>query len=324
MRRREFVALIASASVARPLAALAQQAGRTYRLGCLLPLPRDAPVNIAFFDALRHRGFIEGQNLTVKYHAYGLQVDLISQYAVELVNARVDVIITSGDEAIRAAQQATKTIPILAIASDMLGSGLVNSLAQPNGNTTGVSTLAPDFDRRRQDILIEAVPGLRRIAALVDPTNTTLAKQDTLRAAASALNIELSFHKIAESDEIASGIDVAERSGAAALNVLSSPLFYTKRQLILERVAALHLPAIYEWPESAEEGGFIAFGPRISALFLQAMPRQLVQLFRGTKVSGIPVEQAIRIELVINLKTANALGVTVPPRLLAQATTVIE
>ena len=324
MRRREFIALIASASVAYPLAALAQQAGRTYRLGCLLPLPRDTPVNTAFFDELRRRGFVEGQNLTVEYRVYGLHVDLISQYAVELVKARVDVIITCGDQAIRAAQQATKTIPILAITSDMLGSGLVNSLAQPNGNTTGVSMLAPDFDRRRQDILIEAVPGLRRMAALVDPTNATLAKLDALRAAASALNIELSFHTIAKGEEIASGIEMAQTSGGTALNVLSSPLFYTNRQLIVDRVAALRLPAIYEWPETAEEGGFAAFGPRISQLFLQVIPRQLVQLFRGTKVSGIPVEQPIRIELVINLKTADALGLTVPPKLLAKATTVIE
>jgi len=200
----------------------------------------------------------------------------------------------------------------------------VNSLAQPNGNTTGVSMLAPDFDRRRQDILIEAVPGLRRMAALVDPTNTTLAKVDALRAAASALNIELSFHTIAKGEEIVSGIDMAQTSGGTALNVLSSPLFYTNRQLIVDRVAALRLPAIYEWPETAEEGGFAAFGPRISQLFLQVIPRQLVQLFRGTKVSGIPVEQPIRIELVINLKTADALGLTVPPKLLAKATTVIE
>jgi putative ABC transport system substrate-binding protein len=206
----------------------------------------------------------------------------------------------------------------------MLGSALVNSLAQPNGNTTGVSTLAPDFDRRRQDILIEAVPGLRRIAALVDLTNITLARQEALKAAARARNIELSFQMVAEEEQIAAGIDVAQTSGAAALHVLSSPLFYTNRQLIVERVAALRLPAIYEWPEAAEEGGFVAFGPRISALFLQVMPRQLLQLYRGTKISGIPVEQAIKIELVINLKTANALGVAVPPRLLAQATTLIE
>ena len=301
---------------------MAQQ--RTYRLGCLLALPRDAPENIAFFEELRRRGFIEGQNLTVEYRAYGLHLDLISQYAAELVNARVDVIIARGDDAIRAAQQATKTIPILAITGDMLGSGLVNSLARPNGNTTGVSILAPELDGKRQDILIEAVPGLRRMAALVDVNNTTVAKLDALQEAARARNIELSIHRIARGEEIAAAIDRAQASGATALNVLSSPLFYANRQLIMERVAALRLPAIYEWPEAAEEGGFAAYGPRLSQLFLEVMPRQLVQLFRGTKVADIPVEQATKFELVINLKTAKALGLTVPPKLLAEATKVID
>ena len=172
MRRREFIALM-GASVTWPFAAMAQQAGRTYRLGCLLPSPRDAPSNVAFFDELRRRGFIEGQNLTVEYRAYGQHVDLISQYAAELVKARVDVIVAAGDEAIRAVQQATKTIPIVAIADDMLGSGLVNSLARPDGNTTGVSILAAELDGKRQDILIEAVPGLRLMAVLADVHYTT-------------------------------------------------------------------------------------------------------------------------------------------------------
>jgi hypothetical protein len=124
-----------------------QQAGRTYRLGCLLPLTRDAPINAAFLEELRRRGFIEGQNFTVEYRAYGLHPDLISQYAAELVKARVDVIVTAGvDEAIRAAQQATKTIPIVAMSDDMIGSGLVGSMARPNGNTTGVSILAATLD----------------------------------------------------------------------------------------------------------------------------------------------------------------------------------
>ena len=153
----------------------AQQVGRTYRLGCLLPLPRDAPINVAFFEELRRRGFIEGQNLTVEYRAYGLHLDLISEYAAELVKARVDVITTAGtDEAIRAAQQATKTIPILAMSDDMVGSGLVGSMARPNGNTTGVSILAATLDGKRQEILIEAVPGLRRMAFLVDANTNGL------------------------------------------------------------------------------------------------------------------------------------------------------
>ena len=171
MRRRKFIALIGGAA-AWPFAARAQQAGRTYRLGCLLPAPPDEPVNVAFFDGLRRRGFIEGQNLTVEYRAFGQHVDLIPQYAAELVKARVDVIVASGDETVRAIQQATKTIPIVAIVGDMLGSGLVTSLARPDGNTTGVSILARELDGKRQDILIEAVPGLRLMAVLIDVNYT--------------------------------------------------------------------------------------------------------------------------------------------------------
>jgi putative tryptophan/tyrosine transport system substrate-binding protein len=325
MRRRDFITLVGGAAAAWPLAARALEAGRTYRLGCLLPLPRDAPINIAFFDELRRRGFIEGQNLTVEYRAYGLHVDLISEYAAELVKARVDVIVTAGDVAtIRAAQQATKTIPILAMTDDMIGSGLVNSMARPNGNTTGVNILAIELDGKRQEILIEAVPGLRRMAFFADANFTTVAKLDALQEAARAHNIELSIHRIAKGEEITAAIDAAKALGAEGLNFSASPLFFTYRQLIMDRVAALRLPAIYEWPETAEEGGFAAYGPRLSQLFLEVMTQQLVKLFRGIKVADIPVEQPAKFELVINLKTANALGLTVSPTLLARTDKVIE
>jgi putative ABC transport system substrate-binding protein len=303
---------------------MAQQVGRTYRLGCLLPLTRDAPTNVAFFDELRRLGFIEGQNLTVEYRAYGLHFDLLSQYAAELVKTRVDVITAGGEEAVRALQEATKTIPIVAIVSDLAGSGLVNSLARPNGNTTGVNILAFDADGKRQEILIEAVPGLRRMAVLADGHYTTVAKLDALNEAARANNVELSVYRVTRGEEIAAAIDMARASGGTALNILASPLFYTNRRLIMDRVAALRLPTIYEFPETAEEGGFAAYGPRVNHLFAAVVPRQIVELFRGTKVADIPVQQPTRFELVINLKTANAQGVAVPPTLLVRADKVIE
>jgi putative tryptophan/tyrosine transport system substrate-binding protein len=184
MRRRKFITLLGGAA-ASPFAAMAQEPGWTYHMGCLLPNPPNEYV--AFFDGLRRRGFIEGQNLTVEYRAYGQHVDLIPQYAAELVKARVDVIAGSGDEAVRAIQQATKTIPIVGIVTDMLGSGLVTSLARPDGNTTGVSMLGVETDGKRLDILIEAVPGLRRMAVLID-VNFTIktAKLDALQKAARA------------------------------------------------------------------------------------------------------------------------------------------
>jgi putative ABC transport system substrate-binding protein len=323
MRRREFVAL-AGASVAWPFAATAQEPGRTFRLGCLLLVPRDAPIAVAFFDQLRRGGFVEGRNLAVEWRAYWQHLDLIPQYAAELVNALVDVIIVAGDEAIRAVQQATKTIPTVAITDDLLGSELVNSMARPDGNTTGISILARELDGKRQDILIEALPGLRRMAFLIDVNVTSAEDLDALQKAARAHNIEFSIHRVAKGEEIAAAIDNAQASGAKALNVVSSPLFYGQRQLIIERCAVARLPTILLFPEDAEEGGFAGYGPRNSHVFVELTTQQVIKLFRGTKVIDIPVEQPTKFELVINLKTAKAMGVTVPEALLVRADKVIE
>jgi putative ABC transport system substrate-binding protein len=323
MRRREFIAVM-GASVAWPLAAMAQEAGRTYRLGCLYSVPRDNPVYVAFVDELRRRRFIEGQNLTIEYRVYGQHVDLLPQYATELVDARVDVIATAGEEAVRAVQKSTKTIPIVAIVGDMFGSGLVTSLGRPEGNTTGVSILAFEAEGKRQDILIEAVPGLRRMAVLTDVNYTKYVKLEALQEAARARNIEFSIQRVTKGEEIPAAIDSAQASGATALNIVSSPLFHAYRHLIMERAAAAHLPTVYEFPETAEEGGFAAYGPRISQLFLEVMSQQIIKLFRGSKVGEVPVEQATKFELVINLKTAKAMDVTVPESLLVRADKVIE
>jgi putative ABC transport system substrate-binding protein len=205
---------------------------------------------------------------------------------------------------------------------DMLKKGYVKSIARPDGNTTGVNFLSLETDGKRQDILIEAVPGLRRMAALADVNSEP--ELDAMQAAARAHNVELSIYHIAKGEEIASAIDSAHASGATAINVLSSLLFYTHRQLIIDRVAALHLPTIYEFPETAEEGGFAAYGPPINQLWREVTTRQIVQLFRGTKVADIPIEHPTKFELWINLKTAKAMGVTVPEGLLVRADKVIE
>jgi putative ABC transport system substrate-binding protein len=161
------------------------------------------------------------------------------------------------------------------------------------------------------------------MAALAD-ANTAGAKLDALQKAARARNIELSIYRVARGEEIATAIDLAKTSGAAALNALASPMLWANRELIMGRVAALRLPTMYQWPETAEEGGFAAYGPRLIGLFRDLLPRQLIQLFRGTKIADIPVEQPTKFELVINLKTASAMGVTVPATLLARADKVIE
>ena len=325
MRRRAFVALM-GASVTWPFAALAQQPGRTYHLGVLTTDPHTAPIQggtyIALLDGLKRQGFVEGKNLTVGTRVYGQHPELLPNYLDELIKAKVDVIFVAGPSRIRAAQQATKTIPILAITDDMVSSGLVGSLAHPDGNTTGVSFFATELDGKRQEILIEAVPGLRQMAALAD--SFTTADDRGLEEAARARNVALSIYRVAKRDDIVAAIDAAHASRATALNVLASPLLYINRQIIMEREAALRLPTMYQWPEVAEQGGFAGYGPRLLPLFGEVLARQLAQLFRGTKVADIPVEQPTKFELVINLKTANAMGVTVPPTLVARADKVIE
>jgi len=324
MRRREFVTLLGGAAAAWPLAASAQEAGRTYRLGGVSTSPRNSPPNVAMLDELQRKGFIVGQNLTVEWRSYGARIDLIPEFVAELVKSKVDVIYASGDAGIRAAQQATATIPILGITQDMVGHGLVNSLARPGGNTTGVSVLGTELDGKRQEILIEAVPGLHRMAVLADSKATRSPQLRVLQDAARARGVELSVHQVATGEEITAAIEAAKASGAAALNVLSSPLLYGNRQLIMDRVAALRLPAIYAWAEVAEEGGFLTYGPRLLQIFRELMAQQLVKLLDGVKPADIPVEQPTKFELVINLKTANALGITVPATLVARADKVIE
>jgi putative ABC transport system substrate-binding protein len=306
--------------------AMAQEPGRIYRLGLLTSYPPYDPAQadtvVALLGALRQRGFIEGKNLTLVVRAFGLHRELMSEYAAELVKAQVDVIYTGGPSGIRAVQQATQTIPILAITDDMLGSGLVKSMSRPDGNTTGVSILATELDGKRQEILIEAVPGIRRIAALADVYTT--ANDQALVEAARARNVELSIYRIKRAEEIAAAINEAHASGAAALNVLGSPILDLNRQIIMGSVAALRLPAIYQWPERAEEGGFAAYGPRLLQLYREVLARQLVQLFQGVKPADIPVEQPTKFVLVVNLKTAKALGLTIPETFLTRADEVIE
>src|SRR6476660_9884433 len=190
MKRRDFITLVAGAIVEWPFASIAQVAGRIYRFGILEPFA-NTPVSLRRIDELRRRGFTEGQNLTIYRRDFGLYVDLISQYAAELCKAQVDVIEAAGSVATRAAQQATKTIPIIGVADDMVGEGLVDSLCRRNGNTTGVSILATELDGKRQELLIEAVPGLRRMAALADSNATAEAKLGALQQAARARNVEL-------------------------------------------------------------------------------------------------------------------------------------
>jgi putative tryptophan/tyrosine transport system substrate-binding protein len=323
MRRRDFFALMGATVMTWPFAALAQEPGRTYRLGFLYPVRLEPPDAVAaFWDGLKAAGFIEGKNLTYKFLAFAPHPERMSEYAAELVKDSPDLMLTGGPAA-QAVQEVTKTIPILGLDVDLIGLGLMNSMAHPNGNVTGVAFLSNELDGKRQEILIEAVPGIRRMAALAD-TKQRDNRLDLLKEAARARNIELSIYRVGSGEEIAAALDAAKASGAEALNVLSSAMFFGFRQRIIERALALRLPAIYEHPDLAHEGGLIAYGPTWVHISRDIYARQAVQLLRGTKVADVPVEQPFKFELVINLKTANAMGFKVPPAFLARADEVIE
>ena len=307
--------------MAWPGAAWAQESERTWRIGALAPLP--ATVFASFFSELRRGGFTEGQNLTVDRRGFGANYDQISATAAEIVKVGPEAILCAGEAAIRAAQVATSNIPIVAITDDMVGAGLVHSLSHPGGNTTGVSILAGDLDGKRQEVLLEFLPGVRRLAALSDAQNNTPAQLATLLDAARARGIELSIHRVERKEDIGLAIGAAKSDGADALNVLASPLLHGDRHTILARTSELHLPAIYQWPETAQEGGLLAYGPGLTEVFRQ-LARQMGKVLRGAKPANLPVEQPTRFELVVNLRTAKAIGLDFSPTLLTRADEVIE
>ena len=203
----------------------------------------------------------------------------------------------------------------------MVAEGLVKSFARPNGNITGISIFATELNGMRQDILIEAVPGIRRMAALA--SELTEAEARALQEAARTKTVELSIYRITRVEEIAATIEKAQASGATALNILNSGMLDGNVPVIMERVAALRLPTIYQWAYWAEKGGFIGYGPAVAHL-ADLTARFAASLLRGTLPADLPVEQPTKFELVINLKTAKAMGVTVPEALLARADKVIE
>lgn len=319
MRRRKFIVLFAGAATS-PLAARAQEAGRIYRFGALHPLPRTAPQFAPLFDGLRRQGFLEGRNLQVR----GFGSSAYREQAAEIVEAGVDVLFCGGDPAVRAAQQVTRTTPIAGVADDMVGSGLVASLAHPNGNTTGFSILSTELDGKRQELLIELVPTARRMAALFDPATTSPVRLKTVVDAARSRGVEVSTHPAAKPEDIVASIDAAHVAGASALNVLAAALLHSNRQVIFERTMALRMPAIYQFPESAEQGGFASYGPRIEQTIYPSLATMIARLFRGERPQDIPVQQPTTFELVINLRTAQAVGQTIPEGLLIRADKVID
>jgi ABC-type uncharacterized transport system substrate-binding protein len=320
MKRREFITLLGgtAASVSTPLPLFAQEAGRIYRIGFVSAAPREEAWYTAFFEELRGLGFVEGQNLTVISGGFGVRNELLGEVAAALVRAAPNAIVAAGPIAARAAQASTKTIPILAASDDMVGDGLVPSMRRPGGNTTGVSLLAPELDGKRQDLIMEVVPGIRRIAALSDPHVSTPQHLQSLKEGARARDVELLVFSASTPEEIAPAMNEASVASVQALNVLATPLFFFNRQTVLARATELRLP-----PEMAEQGGLAGYGPRITQWFRQ-LARLLAQVLRGANPGELPVEQPTRFEFVLNLRAANAIGHEIPAGLVLRADKVIE
>ena len=274
------------------LAARAQEAGRTYRLGVLVPTPRQSPAVLALFDELRLNGFIEGQNLDVILGGFEAGNEHLAELAAALVKAAPDAILAGSEVPVRALQSLTRTIPLVGMTEDMVAEGLVASLARPGGNITGVSLLSPELDGKRQDLLIEAVPGARRIAAMADSKTTPLHHLQALQQGARSRGVGLAVFEVGGPQEIASAIDAAKAAGVEALNFLATPLFSApgtqNNRVVMERVTTVRLPAIFQWPEIAEAGALAGYGPRITDTYRQRarMLECLIDLTRSAHHYG--------------------------------------
>jgi len=327
MRRRKFIVLLGGALAGWPLAARGQQPGRMYRLGALTLTPREAPPVLAFFDELRLNGFVEGENLTVIAGSFGNIEDHLAERAAALVNAAPDAIIAGPEAPLHALRALTRTVPLIGVVEDMVAAGLVQSLARPGGNITGISLLSPELDGKRQEILIETVPRARRIAAMADAKVTSPDHIQVLQQGARSRGVELLVFSMSRPEEIAAAMDAAKASGVEALNFLATPLFSLPgtrgNRVVLERIAAVRLPAIFQWPETAEAGALLAYGPRFVETYRERA-RMVVKILRGANPADIPVEQPTRFELIVNLKAAKAIGYEVPNTIVLRADEVIE
>ena len=322
MRRRAFIRLLGGAA-AWPLAARAQDLSRSYRLGFLTQVRRNTPGIVAFFDELRVNGFIEGQNLGVVPGGFDVPVERLAEVAEAVVKAAPDAIVAGPELPMRAVQALTRTIPLIGMTEDMVAEGFAASLARPGGNITGISLLSPELDGKRQEILIEAVPGVRRMAAIFDANVTPTRHLEALRASAGARGIELSIFGVAAPEKIVPAIDEAKAAGSQALNFLASALFFVHRQIAIEHTAAVKLPAVYQWPEMAEEGGLAGYGSRFTQMYRERA-RMVAKILRGARPADVPVEQPTLFELVLNLKAARAIGHEIPAGLVLRADKVIE
>jgi putative ABC transport system substrate-binding protein len=328
MRRREFIAALGGAT-ALPFAARAQQSGKMPRIGYLSPVDRRGGFfarDEAFQQGLRELGYVEGTNIAVEYRFADGKFDRLPALAAELVHLKVDVIVAVVTQASLAARDATKTIPIvMAGVSDPVGSGLIANLARPSGNITGTSSQTSEVVGKSLEFLKEAIPGAKSVAAFWNPANAVFQTRMLKEAetAAAALSLQLKAFGARNTSELDAAFATTTQERADALLVLADPFLILHRKRIVDFALKQRLPAIYATKEHAAAGGLMTYGPNIEGQFRRAAA-YVDRILKGAKPGDLPVEQPTQFELVINLKTAKALGITIPTTLLGRADQVIE
>src|SRR5215813_6967340 len=329
MDRRAFITVVGASILAGPLAAETQQAGKVPRMGFLsLTSPSDwQPWRDAFRQRLRELGWVEGQNIVIDYRYAEDRVDRLPDLAAELVRLKVDLIVASaGTQAATAAKNATKTIPIVMIyVRDPVGTGLIASLARPGGNVTGTSGSAGlEMFAKQLELLKETVPKLRRVAILSNPDNAyhQLAIRE-VNVAARSLGVQLQLLEARGANEFDGAFAAMAKERVGALLVLSDTIFNSHRTRLADLAARSRLPAAYGVRESVEAGGLMSYGPSFRDFYRRAAT-YVDKILKGAKPADLPVEQPMKFELVINLKAAKALGLTIPQWLLQRADEVIR
>jgi putative ABC transport system substrate-binding protein len=321
VRRREFITLLGGAA-AWPLAARAQQrAAKSPRIGII----DEAPIWDHFRQGLRDLGYIDGQNIAIEYRSAEGQPDRLATVASDLARLPVDVIVTSGSAASHAAQQATTTIPIVMIAiGDPVRAGLVASLARPGGNVTGNTILGTEMSAKRLQLLKEVIPGVSRVAFLWNPNNAShLAYLEEWRAVAPALDVKLLFVEVHSSDQFDSTFAAMMQERPDGFYMTADPFHLSHIGWIIDFLAKNRLPAMYVVKENVVAGGLMSYGPSLPDLYRRAAG-YVHKILQGTKPANLPVEQPVKFELAVNLKTAKAIGLTISESFLLRADEVIE
>jgi putative tryptophan/tyrosine transport system substrate-binding protein len=326
MERRTFISLLGGTAL-WPYAARAQQTGRAVKIGILTSGNQlTSPVIERLRRELRELGYVEGRDITIEFRSSALEPARLPELASELVRMPVDVLITDSNVSVVAGKQATSVIPIVAVmGGEPMAAGLIASYSRPGGNVTGFTLLAPELGTKRLEILKETLPGARRIGVLWNSINVLNAAEQmsTIVQAAHRLGLEIVTTTLQHRDEIASAFDRLKAENVSAVMTLADAMMFSERQQVVDAALKARLPGIFPERPFAQAGGLLSYGPDVLDVFKRAAG-YVDRIIKGAKAGDLPFEQPARFEFAINLKTASALGIAVPPTLLARADEVIE